>query len=59
MNFVSQFNSKADILLDRLKTMADGKTLINLFDEVNHATLDAIANVRLILCFNMEIDLYK
>ena len=45
MNFVSQFNVKADILMDKLLRMADGKTLVNLFHEINRATLDAIALV--------------
>ena len=31
--------------MERLRTFADGKTLIKLFNEINHATLDAIAIV--------------
>ena len=45
MTFVNQFNTKADMLMDRLRNMADGKTRIRLFTEFNHATLDAIAQV--------------
>ena len=45
MTFVNQFNTKADMLMDRLRTLADGKTIVNLFTEINHATLDAIAQV--------------
>ena len=32
MTFVDQFNTKADILMDRLKGMADGKTQVNLLN---------------------------
>jgi hypothetical protein len=42
MTFVGQFNQKADNLMDRLRTMADGKTSIRLFDELNSVTLDAV-----------------
>ncbi len=45
MTFIDQFNTKSDILMDRLAKFADGKTIINLFTEINHATLDAIAQV--------------
>ena len=45
MTFVNQFNTKADMLMDRLRTLADGNTIVNLFTEINHATLDAIAQV--------------
>ena len=45
VSFVGQFNNKADILMERLRTMADGRTSIQLFTEINHATLDAIAFV--------------
>jgi len=46
MNFVSQFNNKADILMDKLMKLADGVTPVNLFHEINRATLDAIALVK-------------
>ena len=45
MTFVGQFNIKADMLMDRLQSFADGKTAVKLFTEFNHATLDAIAQV--------------
>ena len=45
MTFVDQFNTKADILMERLEKFADSKTIINLFTEINNATLDAIAQV--------------
>jgi hypothetical protein len=47
MTFVGQFNTKADMLMERLQNFSDGKTLVHLFKEFNHATLDAIAQVRL------------
>jgi hypothetical protein len=45
MTFVKQFNNKADILMEKLSKSADGKTLVDLFKEINHTTLDAIAQV--------------
>ena len=45
MSFVDQFNVKANSLMERFRSMADGKQIINLFTEFNHATLDAIAQV--------------
>jgi len=45
MNFVKEFNNKADILVEKLSKSANGKTLVNLFNEINRATLDAIALV--------------
>jgi len=60
MNFVVQFNSKADILMDKLSKLADGKTQIDLFAEMNHATLDAIALVCIIkTCIYLEYILCK
>jgi hypothetical protein len=46
MNFVKEFNTKADILIEKLSKSANGKTLVNLFNEINRATLDAIALVK-------------
>ena len=46
MTFVNQFNIKADILMERLRSLADGKTTIKLLNEFNRATLDAIAQVQ-------------
>jgi hypothetical protein len=45
MTSLNEINSKADILLERLRSLADGKTSVNLFDEINHAALDIIASV--------------
>jgi hypothetical protein len=46
MTFVGQFNQTADLLMERLRTMADGKTSIKLFPEINHAILDAVNEMR-------------
>jgi hypothetical protein len=45
MKFIKEFNSNGDILLEKLRGMADGKTQITLLRELNNATLDIIANV--------------
>ena len=50
--FINDFNSKADILMERLRTFADGKTIVTLFNEINHATLDAIA----LIAFGLNTD---
>ena len=47
MTFVNQFNSKADILMEKLRTKADGKTVVTLLEEFNRVALDAIAQVDL------------
>ena len=47
MTFVGQFNLKADMLMERLRSFADGKTPVGLAKELNHSTLDAIAQVSL------------
>jgi hypothetical protein len=35
--------------MERLRSLADGKTEVNLFSEINHAALDIIAHVIRIL----------
>ena len=52
MTFVSQFNYKADLLMDKLSRSADGKTIVHLFKEINHAALDIIASI----AFGMNVD---
>jgi hypothetical protein len=49
MTFVNQFNSKADILMEKFRKYSDGKTQVELLKEFNKATLDAIAQVKNIL----------
>ena len=51
MTFVDHFNQITDILNDKLRTMADGKTTVHLFNEINKATLDAIALVNKVILY--------
>jgi hypothetical protein len=59
MTFVNQFNSKADILMEKLRKYADGKTQVELLKEFNKATLDAIAQVKIeiIILINIKLTL--
>jgi hypothetical protein len=45
MNCVNEFNNKTDLLMERFKLLADGKSTVALFNEINHAALDIIASV--------------
>ena len=45
MKFENEINSKGDVLLERFKNLADGVTLVKLFEEMNRAALDIIASV--------------
>ena len=45
MTFVDQFNSKTDILMNRLRSFSDQEKVIDLSIELKHTTLDAIAQV--------------
>jgi len=42
---LSEFNLKAEILIQNLMLKADGKTVISLFERLNKTALDVIANV--------------
>jgi hypothetical protein len=42
MTFSEQFNQKVDILVDRLMKFSNGKQVVNLLEEFNHATLYAV-----------------
>lgn len=42
-----EFNIQGDLLMEKLRSLADGKTQIQLLNLFNHATLDVIANVGL------------
>nr|UOU03257.1 cytochrome P450 3049B1-1 [Brachionus rubens] len=52
VGFMEEFNTKSDLLMEKLRTMADGKQVITLLDEFNNMTLDVIATVG----FGMQID---
>lgn len=45
MTLMDHFNQITNTLTEKLRSMAGGKTVVNLFNEVNRATLDAIALV--------------
>lgn len=45
MTFVGQFNQISNNVAEKFRSKADGKTIIHLFNEINRATLDAIALV--------------
>ena len=42
---MSSFNATANLLIDHLDTMADGKTEVCMFDQFSHAALDVICKV--------------
>ena len=48
MTFMGHFNQITNLLTEKLRSMADGKTVVSLFNEVNRATLDAIALVNFV-----------
>jgi cholesterol 24(S)-hydroxylase len=43
--YLKQFNHQGDILMEKLRSLADGKTQVTMFKYLNRATLDVIANV--------------
>ena len=49
MTFIDQFNHRVDSLCEKLRIKADGKTVIELLPEFNRLTLDAIAQVEMII----------
>jgi len=40
-----EFNLKGEKFLERLRTMVDGKTSVNMLEEFNRTTLDVIGSV--------------
>lgn len=45
MSFIDDFNSRSNILIQHLNTLADGKTVVTMLDEMNKTTLDVIGKV--------------
>jgi hypothetical protein len=45
ITFVGHFNQIVNTLSEKLRARADNKTVVNLLNELNRATLDAIALV--------------
>ncbi len=42
---MDEFNLKSNLLLEKLRLLADGKKEITLLNEFHHVTLDVIATV--------------
>ena len=42
---MNEFNLTVDTLIHKLRSMADGKTVVRLYDEINRAAMDIISNV--------------
>lgn len=53
MDCLKEFNSKADILMEKLRKQADGKTVIQIGREMNYVALDVIASVINKLSYNI------
>ena len=45
---MEEFNLKSDVLMSKLRTLADGKKVFRMLDELNNLTLDVIAVVSLL-----------
>jgi len=52
ISFLTEFNSKSNVLVEYLMSKADGKTPVNLLKSFNATTLDVIASV----AFSMNLD---
>nr|QUF59386.1 cytochrome p450 CYP3049C1 [Brachionus angularis] len=52
MNCLKEFNNKTNILMEKLRTLADDKTQVVLFKEINRMTLDIISSVAFGFCLD-------
>ena len=43
--WVKEFNDKGDILMEKFRSLADGKTLVTFYSEINRFALDVISSV--------------
>lgn len=43
--WMKEINEKCDILMERFRLMADGKTLVTFYDELSNFALDTISSV--------------
>ena len=43
--WVKEFNDKGDILMEKFRSLADGKTLVTFHSEINRFALDVISSV--------------
>ena len=55
--WVKEFNDKGDILMEKFRSLADGKTLVTFYSEINRFALDVISSV--IFFFVIYINQYK
>lgn len=42
---MDEFNTKGNLLLEKIRSLADGKTEVTMLNEFNYAALDVIATV--------------
>jgi len=49
---MKEFNIKADMLMERLRTFANGKTQVKMAKEFNRAVFDIIAAVIILMLFD-------
>lgn len=49
MKSTKEFNTRADILMERLRLLSVDKKSIYLYNEINRLTLDVISNVNIII----------
>lgn len=47
LDSLKEFNTKSDVLLAKLRSMADGQTPVTLLIELNKVTLEVISSVRI------------
>ena len=45
IGFMEEFNNNSNILMDKLRSLADGNTSITMLDQINNMTMDVIASV--------------
>jgi uncharacterized protein YoxC len=44
-SYMNQINTQTDVLVEKLRLVADDNTLVKMYDYFNLATIDVIANV--------------
>jgi hypothetical protein len=58
-SFMPEFNTTADVLIERLRNVADGKTIVHLYDEIGRAAMDMISNVSFLITKKYILFLFK
>ena len=51
MTFATKFNTTADMLMEKLRSVADGKQMVDLLSEFQCTAVDAIAEVNFLFKF--------